>query len=103
MFYIFCYLFIVQAEVEEDLKVEEAFESKKFKLAELGNALLTDPESNIKDLKEMVQLSKDNDRTIVKLGLLSLLAVFRDIIPGYAWLTYIITLILYAMILSAFH
>ncbi|CAL5192380.1 unnamed protein product [Lathyrus oleraceus] len=71
------------AEVEEDLKVEEAFESKKFKLAELGNALLTDPESNIKDLKEMVQLSKDNDRTIVKLGLLSLLAVFRDIIPGY--------------------
>ncbi|CAI8583203.1 unnamed protein product [Vicia faba] len=71
------------AEVEEDLKVEEAFESKKFRLAELGNALLTDPESNIKGLKDMVQLSKDNDRTIVKLGLLSLLAVFRDIIPGY--------------------
>ncbi|MCI02091.1 nucleolar complex protein 3, partial [Trifolium medium] len=70
-------------EVKEDLKVEEDFESKKCKLAEFGNALLTDPESNIKFLKEMLQISKDNDDTIVKLGLLSLLAVFRDIIPGY--------------------
>lgn len=70
-------------EVKEDLKAEEDFESKKCKLAELGNALITDPESNIKFLKDMVQLSKDKDLTIVKLGLLSLLAVFRDIIPGY--------------------
>lgn len=45
-------------------------------------ALLADPESNIKFLKEMLQLSKDSDSEIVKLGLLSLLAVFRDIIPG---------------------
>lgn len=73
----------VLAEVKEDLTAEEAFESKKHKLAELGNALLTDPESNIKFLKEMVQISKDNDHTIVKLGLLSLLAVFKDIVPGY--------------------
>ncbi|XP_047171543.1 nucleolar complex-associated protein 3 [Vigna umbellata] len=73
----------VLAEVKEDLTAEETFESKKCKLAELGNALLTDPESNIKLLKEMVQLSKDNDHTIVKLGLLSLLAVFKDIVPGY--------------------
>ncbi|CAJ1979347.1 unnamed protein product [Sphenostylis stenocarpa] len=73
----------VLAEVKEDLSAEEAFESKKCKLAELGNALLTDPESNIKFLKEMVQISKDNDQTIVKLGLLSLLAVFKDIVPGY--------------------
>ncbi|CAL0303697.1 unnamed protein product [Lupinus luteus] len=73
----------VLAEVKEDLTTEEAFESKKRKLAELGDALLTDPDSNIKFLKEMLQLSKDNDPTIVKLGLLSLLAVFKDIVPGY--------------------
>ncbi|KAK7404698.1 hypothetical protein VNO78_05654 [Psophocarpus tetragonolobus] len=73
----------VLAEVKQDLTAEETFESKKCKLAELGNALLTDPESNIKFLKEMVQISKDSDHTIVKLGLLSLLAVFKDIIPGY--------------------
>ncbi|KAH1159500.1 hypothetical protein GYH30_031289 [Glycine max] len=51
----------VLAEVKEDLTAEEAFESKKHKLAELGNALLTDPESNIKFLKETMQISKDND------------------------------------------
>jgi nucleolar complex protein 3 len=69
--------------VKEDLTAEEAFESKKQKLAELGMALLSDPDSNIKSLKEMLQISKDNDHAIVKLGLLSMLAVFKDIIPGY--------------------
>ncbi|KAK7257069.1 hypothetical protein RIF29_30772 [Crotalaria pallida] len=73
----------VLAEVKAELTAEEAFESKKRKLAELGDALLTDPESNIKFLKEMLQISKDSDPIIVKLGLLSLLAVFKDIVPGY--------------------
>lgn len=68
--------------MKEDLTAEEAFESKKQKLAELGMALLSDPDSNIKSLKEMLQISKDNDHAIVKLGLLSMLAVFKDIIPG---------------------
>ncbi|KAK4285685.1 hypothetical protein QN277_002353 [Acacia crassicarpa] len=73
----------VLAEVKQELTAEEAFENKKLKLAELGNALLTNPESNIKLLKEMIQIAKENDQSIVKLGLLSLLAVFKDIIPGY--------------------
>ncbi|KAL9668884.1 hypothetical protein QQ045_006425 [Rhodiola kirilowii] len=72
----------VLAEVKEDLSTEELAENKKRRLAELGMSLLADPESNIKSLKEMLQLSKDSDSEIVKLGLLSLLAVFRDIIPG---------------------
>ncbi|MCL7033959.1 hypothetical protein MKW94_010872 [Papaver nudicaule] len=71
------------AEVKEELSAEEVLLSKKSKLAELGMALLTDPESNIRSLKEIVQLSKDENPAIVKLGLLSLLAVFKDIIPGY--------------------
>ncbi|XP_050224679.1 nucleolar complex-associated protein 3 [Mercurialis annua] len=73
----------VLAEIQEDLTAEELFERKKLKLAELGIALLADPESNIKSLKEMFQFCKDADHSIVKLGLLSLLAVFKDIIPGY--------------------
>ncbi|KAF3438255.1 hypothetical protein FNV43_RR21016 [Rhamnella rubrinervis] len=73
----------VLAEVKKDLTAEEAFESKKRKLAELGIALLSNPESNIKSLKEFLQICEDNDHAIVKLGLLSLLAVFKDIIPGY--------------------
>ncbi|KAI3982944.1 hypothetical protein MKX01_010427 [Papaver californicum] len=71
------------AEVKEELSAKEVLLSKKSKLAELGMTLLADPESNIKSLKEMVQLSKDENQAIVKLGLLSLLAVFKDIIPGY--------------------
>ncbi|XP_004294064.1 PREDICTED: nucleolar complex protein 3 homolog [Fragaria vesca subsp. vesca] len=70
-------------EVKKDLTAEEGFESKKHKLAELGIALLADPEANIKSLKDMLQICKDKDYAIVKLGLLSLLAVFKDLIPGY--------------------
>ncbi|KAL7217545.1 hypothetical protein ACSBR2_010911 [Camellia fascicularis] len=74
---------VVLAEVEKELTALEANERKKYKLAELGTALLTDPESNIKSLKEMLQISKDGDHAIAVLGLKSLLAVFKDIIPGY--------------------
>ncbi|XP_055834056.1 nucleolar complex-associated protein 3 [Solanum dulcamara] len=70
-------------EVINDMTAEEANAKKKFRLAELGTALLTDPELNIKSLKEMLEISKDGDRDIAVLALKSLLAVFRDIIPGY--------------------
>lgn len=73
----------VLAEVINDMTAEEANERKKFRLAELGTALLSDPELNIKSLKEMLEITKDSDRDIVVLALQSLLAVFRDIIPGY--------------------
>lgn len=73
----------VLAEVEKEITAEEANEARKYKLAELGTALLEDPESNIKSLKEMLQISKDGDYAVQLLGLKSLLAVFKDIIPGY--------------------
>ncbi|KAG9439504.1 hypothetical protein H6P81_019669 [Aristolochia fimbriata] len=73
----------VLAEVKEELSAEEAFERKKHKLAEVGIALLADPETNIKSLKELLKMCDDKDVNIVKLGLLSLLAIFKDIIPGY--------------------
>ncbi|XP_020890871.1 nucleolar complex protein 3 homolog isoform X2 [Arabidopsis lyrata subsp. lyrata] len=73
----------VLAEVKEELSAAETFENKKNKLAELGMLLLSDPEANIKSLKEMLDICKDENTKIVKLGLLSLLAVFKDIIPGY--------------------
>lgn len=72
----------IQAEVKEELTAEEAAEEKKRKIAELGTALLSDPEANIKSLQTMLLFCKDNDKVIAKLGLLSCLAVFRDIIPG---------------------
>lgn len=68
--------------MKKDLTAEEVKETKKHKLAELGMTLLADPESNIKSIKEMLQILKDDDHVIIKLGMLSLLAVFKDIIPG---------------------
>uniref|UniRef100_A0A1D1YM11 Nucleolar complex protein 3 n=1 Tax=Anthurium amnicola TaxID=1678845 RepID=A0A1D1YM11_9ARAE len=73
----------VLAKVEEDLSIEEVFVQKKNKLAEIGMSLLEDPESNIKTLKDLLQFCDDDDQKVVKLSLLSLLAVFKDIIPGY--------------------
>ncbi|CAH2067870.1 unnamed protein product [Thlaspi arvense] len=73
----------VLAEVKQELSAEETFENKKNRLAELGMQLHSDPEANIKSLKEMLDITKDENTKIVKLGLLSVLAVFKDIIPGY--------------------
>ncbi|KAL8205655.1 hypothetical protein R6Q57_009206 [Mikania cordata] len=72
----------VLAEVETDLTAEETNEKKKIRLAEIGTSMFMDPEGNIKSLKEMLQICKDGDRVILILGLKSLLAVFKDIIPG---------------------
>ncbi|KAJ0975816.1 hypothetical protein J5N97_017781 [Dioscorea zingiberensis] len=73
----------VLAKVEKELSAEELFTRKKIRLAGAGMSLLENPESNIKSLKEMLQFCDDEDPNVVKLGLLSLLAVFKDIIPGY--------------------
>lgn len=68
--------------MKEDLTAAEVAEAKQLKIAELGTALLADPESNIKFLKELLSLCKDGDKSIEKAALLSSLVVFRDIIPG---------------------
>jgi len=48
----------------------------------LGTALLSDPESNIKSLKELLKFCRDEDKSITQAALLSCLVVFKDIIPG---------------------
>ncbi|KNA16472.1 hypothetical protein SOVF_088790 [Spinacia oleracea] len=73
----------VLAEVREDLTAAEVAETKQHKIAELGTALLEDPEANIKSLKELLSFCNDDDKAIAKAALLSSLVVFRDIIPGY--------------------
>lgn len=54
---------------------------KKIKLAEIGTALLEDPEANIRSLRDLLQICEDRDPEVIKLGLMSMLAVFKDIIP----------------------
>ncbi|CAM0883138.1 unnamed protein product [Alopecurus aequalis] len=74
---------VVLEEVKEELSADELFEKKKAQLAELGMALLEDPESNIRSLNDLLIICNDMDQKVVKLGIMSLLAVFRDIIPSY--------------------
>lgn len=73
----------ILAEVEKELSAEEQFTKKKLRLAELGKQLLENPESCIGSLKELLDICNDKDHNIIVLGLFSLLAVFKDIIPGY--------------------
>lgn len=74
---------VVLEEVKEELSADELFEKKKAQLAELGMAMLEDPESNIRFLNDLLIICSDTDQKVVKLGIMSLLAVFRDIIPSY--------------------
>ncbi|KAH9603623.1 hypothetical protein KSS87_006508 [Heliosperma pusillum] len=71
------------AKVQEDISAAKKAEIKQQKMAELGTALLEDPESNIKSLKDLIGFCRDKDNVISKAALLSTLIVFRDIIPGY--------------------
>ncbi|KAF7057464.1 hypothetical protein CFC21_064729 [Triticum aestivum] len=74
---------VVLEEVKEELSADELFEKKKAQLAELGMAMLEDPESNIRSLNDLLIICNDTDQRVVKLAIMSLLAVFRDIIPSY--------------------
>jgi nucleolar complex protein 3 len=79
--------------VKEELSAEELFEKKKGQLAELGMAMLENPESNIRSLNDMLSISNNKDQKVVKLGLMSLLTVFKDIIPRYLAVNFYCTLV----------
>lgn len=69
--------------MRKELSGEEIFSKKKAKLAEIGTSVLENPEANVKSLKELLEICEDEDHRIVKLALLSMLAIFKDIIPGF--------------------
>jgi len=70
-------------------------ESKKTELATLAEQIMENPEKGLEPMKgnngkiqpsamlQLLQFTKDNDKIIRKLAILSLIAVFKDIIPGY--------------------
>lgn len=60
----------------------------KGRMAELGTGLLADPEGNLASLKELQEMCADRDDSVAQLALLSSMAVFKDLLPG--WVTYVI-------------
>ncbi|MCO5601786.1 hypothetical protein L7F22_055911 [Adiantum nelumboides] len=70
-------------ELEKDLSEEERLEEMKARMAELGTAVLADPENQLESLTDLQGYCSDRDANISSMAMLSLLAVFKDIVPGY--------------------
>lgn len=70
-------------ELKKDLSEEERVAEMRARMAELGTAVLADPENNMDSLKELESFCTDEDGNVARLAMLSLLAVFKDIVPGY--------------------
>ncbi|BFZ60399.1 hypothetical protein YB2330_001435 [Saitoella coloradoensis] len=74
---------VVEAKPEKKLTLKQRVLAAKEELAKLANDLIEDPEENIFNLKRLRELSESPDLPIVKLALVTQLAVYKDIIPGY--------------------
>jgi nucleolar complex protein 3 len=75
-------------DVLRSLKTYDSAEARrqeaKKTMATAAQALLADPEGQVsKQLRILLALLHDRDAVVCRLAMLSLLAVFRDVIPGY--------------------
>ncbi|OLL22461.1 Nucleolar complex-associated protein 3 [Neolecta irregularis DAH-3] len=70
-------------EDSEKVVIKDDVVESKETLANLASSLIEDPEENISNLGKIRQVYITGNETIQKLALLTQLAVFRDIIPGY--------------------
>ncbi|KAL2769541.1 nucleolar complex protein 3-like protein [Daubentonia madagascariensis] len=74
--------------IEEHLiERKKKLQEKKLHIAALASAILSDPESNIKKLKELRSMLMEQDPdvavTVRKLVIVSLMELFKDITPSY--------------------
>ncbi|XP_049646356.1 nucleolar complex protein 3 homolog [Suncus etruscus] len=79
---------IRQLTLEEHLiERKKKLQEKKMHIAALASAILSDPENNIKKLKELRAMVMEQDPdvavTIRKLAVVSLMELFKDITPSY--------------------
>lgn len=80
---------VVEEQDEEDveeqpkLSKKEYLIKKKEELALIAGNLQGDPEEYVSQLKTLRTIYKDDNVTVKKLALLTQLAVYKDIIPGY--------------------
>ncbi|XP_051958764.1 nucleolar complex protein 3 homolog [Xyrauchen texanus] len=69
-----------------ELRTQKLME-RKLRIASLASAILADPHANIKKLKEMRAMLMETDPcvavTVRKLVMVSLMEVFKDIVPSY--------------------
>lgn len=53
------------------------------RIASMCDAIVQMPEENVERLSDLLTLSRDTDTAVARLALLSLLAVFRQVLPAY--------------------
>ncbi|KAG1455082.1 hypothetical protein G6F46_008301 [Rhizopus delemar] len=68
---------------EVQMSKKQYLVSKKEELAQIAARLQEDPEENVGQLKKLRTIYRDDNPIIKKLALLTQLAVYKDIIPGY--------------------
>ncbi|XP_019115353.1 nucleolar complex protein 3 homolog isoform X1 [Larimichthys crocea] len=77
---------VLTAEQREQLRVHTMNE-KRQRIASLGSAIVSDPYSNIKRVKELRGMLMESDAsvavTVRKLVMVSLMEIFKDIAPSY--------------------
>ncbi|KAF9195213.1 hypothetical protein BGZ50_005047 [Haplosporangium sp. Z 11] len=56
---------------------------KKEEMATIAQTIIADPEANVGQLKKLRVMAQDTSDVIKKLALLTQLAVYKDILPGY--------------------
>ncbi|KAM9973687.1 hypothetical protein ACTFIW_010804 [Dictyostelium discoideum] len=72
------------SEGERYLKEQELIENAKMSLAKASSLIISNPENNIQAIKELFSICINNKNIVIKkYSILSLCAVFKDIIPGY--------------------
>ncbi|XP_030058902.1 nucleolar complex protein 3 homolog isoform X1 [Microcaecilia unicolor] len=69
------------------LRRKEMLRDRKVRIAALASAILSEPENSIKKLKELRAMLMEQDSTVAvtvrKLVMVSLMEVFKDIVPSY--------------------
>lgn len=80
----------MEEEMEEEIETEEKPISRRERLieaketlAKLAQEILTDSVKNVSLLKKVYSITLDRDPQIQKLAMLTQLAIYKDIIPGY--------------------
>ncbi|KAI9282059.1 nucleolar complex-associated protein-domain-containing protein [Umbelopsis sp. AD052] len=76
-----------EIEMEDSAETQEpkkkTFLARKEELAQIASTIMEDPESNIGLLRTLKSISEDKNPKIAQLALLTQLAVYKDIVPGY--------------------
>ncbi|KAF9210061.1 hypothetical protein BGZ49_006818 [Haplosporangium sp. Z 27] len=86
--------FAEEEEEDNEIEVEEPQPEKKIpkkvllakqkeEMASIAQAIIADPEGNVGQLKKLRAMAQDPSDVIKKLAMLTQLAVYKDILPGY--------------------